>query len=85
MHDRRLLTIDKNHKQQGFIAVQSAATATALTLSTARIKAGHEHSERLAVRVKATAGGTPACKVTIKTGTVTLCAITLMNGQGSCR
>jgi hypothetical protein len=62
---------DKNHKQQGFIAVQSAATATALTLSTARIKAGHEHSERLAVRVKAAAGGTPVGKVTIKTGTVT--------------
>jgi hypothetical protein len=76
---------DKNHKQQGFIAIQSATTGTSLTLSAAKIKAGHEHSERLAVRVRATAGGTPAGRVTIKTGRITLCTITLKNSQGSCR
>jgi hypothetical protein len=76
---------DGHGRQQGFIAVQSAATATTLTLSAARIKAGHENTEHLTVRVKATAGGTPAGEVTVKTGRVTLCSITLKNGQGSCR
>jgi hypothetical protein len=76
---------DSHGKTQGFIAVQSAATATALTLSAARVKAGHENSERLTVRVNARGGGTPAGKVTVKTGRTILCAITLKGGQGNCR
>jgi Bacterial Ig-like domain (group 3) len=76
---------DGKGKQQGFIATQSAATATSLTLSAARIKAGHENTERLTVQVKATAGGTRAGEVTITTGKVTLCAITPKAGHGSCQ
>ena len=76
---------DSHGKQQGFIATQPAATATALTLSPARIKAGHEHAERLTVKVRAAGGGTPAGKVTVKTGRITLCAITINSGAGSCR
>ncbi|HET7015714.1 MAG TPA: Ig-like domain-containing protein [Streptosporangiaceae bacterium] len=76
---------DSHGKQQGFVAVKSAGTVTTLTLSAARVKAGHEHAERLTVRVKAVAGGTPAGKVTVKTGRVTLCVIAIKGGSGSCR
>ncbi len=72
-------------EHQGFIAVESAVTATSLTLSAAKVKAGHEHTERLAVQVKPVAGGTPAGRVTITTGRVTVCAITLKGGKGGCQ
>lgn len=76
---------DSHGHSQGFIATQSARTTTNLTLSTAKIQAGHENTEQLTVQVKPAAGGTPAGQVTIKTGRTTLCTITLKNGQGGCR
>lgn len=66
------------------LAVASEPTGTALTLSTPRVKLGHEQAERLTVTVKPGFSGTPAGKVTINAGATRICAITLANGQGSC-
>jgi hypothetical protein len=68
-----------------FIADLSPATATSLTLSRRRVAVGHEHSERLTVKVTARTGGTPAGKVTIKAGSATVCTVTLASGKGECR
>jgi hypothetical protein len=76
-------TDGKGH-QQGFIADASQPTSTTLTLSAAKVKAGHEQAEHLTVRVKPATSGTPAGKVTIKAGSATLCVITLKGAKGSC-
>ncbi|HET7018589.1 MAG TPA: Ig-like domain-containing protein [Streptosporangiaceae bacterium] len=60
------------------------ATSTALTLSAAKVKAGHEQTEHLTVRVKPKTGAAPAGQVTIKTGSTKLCVITLKRGTGRC-
>ncbi|HEY3907254.1 MAG TPA: Ig-like domain-containing protein [Streptosporangiaceae bacterium] len=61
-----------------------SATATALTLSAPKIKAGHEQSEHLTVRVSGQLSSTPTGKVTITTGSATICVITLAKGKGGC-
>ena len=61
-----------------------SATATALTLSAAKIKAGHEQSEHLTVLVSSHLSGTPAGQVTITAGSASLCVITLAKGKGGC-
>jgi hypothetical protein len=61
-----------------------SATATALALSAAKVKAGHEQSEHLTVRVSGHLTGPPPGKVTITTGSATICVITLANGKGGC-
>jgi hypothetical protein len=59
-------------------------TTTALKLSAARVKSGHEQSEHLSVRVKPQTSGIPSGKVTIKAGAVKVCVITLKGGKGTC-
>ena len=76
--------------QSAWVADDSTAparssTLTALTLSTARVKAGHEQAERLAVHVTTRGGGSPAGKVTVKAGSVTVCTIKLAKAKGSCK
>jgi hypothetical protein len=66
------------------LAVASEPTATALTLSTTKVKVGHEQAEHLTVTVKPGFSGTPAGKVTIKAGATRICTITLAKGKGSC-
>jgi len=66
------------------LTVAREPTSTTLTLSRAKIKAGSEQAEHLAVTVKPKFAGTPAGKVTIKAGTTTLCTITLKNAKGTC-
>ena len=66
------------------LAVAAGPTATTLKLSAARVKAGHEQAEHLSVQVKPQFSGTPAGKVTIKSGTVKVCVVTLKNGKGTC-
>jgi hypothetical protein len=66
------------------LTVASEPTATALSLSTARVKFGHEQSEKLTVQVKPQTSGTPAGQVTIKAGSTALCTITLKAAKGSC-
>ena len=69
---------------QAFLADKSTATTTTLKLSAARVKFGHEQSEKLSVKVKPRTGGTPSGKVTVAAGSRTLCTIKLANGKGSC-
>jgi hypothetical protein len=45
---------------------------------------GHEGSERLTVKVTGKYAGVPAGKVTVKSGKITVCTITLTSGKGSC-
>ena len=45
---------------------------------------GHEQAEHLTVTVTPQYSGTPSGKVTIKTGTTTVCTITLASGKGHC-
>jgi Bacterial Ig-like domain (group 3) len=66
------------------LAVVSEPTAATLTLSTTRVKLGHEQAEHLTVTVKPGFSGTPAGKVTIKAGATAICTITLAKGNGSC-
>src|SRR5262249_36302575 len=60
-------------------------TTTSLALSAAKVRAGHEQSERLSVQVRPKFSGAPAGKVTIRAGATRVCVITLKNGKGSCK
>jgi large repetitive protein len=68
------------------LTVVAGPSATALKLSAAKIKSGHEQSEHLTVAVKPTisGSGTPAGKVTIKAGSVAICVLTLKKATGTC-
>ena len=66
------------------LTVAPEPTATALALSAASVRFGHEQSEKLTVRVRPQTSGTPAGKVTITAGSTTLCTITLKAAKGSC-
>jgi Bacterial Ig-like domain (group 3) len=66
------------------LTVAKASTKTTLSLSAATVTFGHEQSEHLTVTVTPQYSGTPGGKVTIKTGTITVCTITLASGKGSC-
>ncbi len=66
------------------LTVSKATTKTTLSLSATKVTYGHEQSERLTVSVAPQYSGTPTGKVTIKSGTVTVCTITLASGKGSC-
>jgi hypothetical protein len=67
-----------------FIADESTATTTTLSLSAARVKAGHERSEHLSVQVKPRTSGTPAGQVTVTAGSARICVIGLRKGRGTC-
>lgn len=66
------------------LTVAAEPTSTSLALSAARVRSGHEQAERLTVQVKPAFGGTPAGMVTIRAGSITICAITLKSGKGTC-
>jgi hypothetical protein len=66
------------------LTVAKAASRVTLSLSAARVTYGQERSERLTVKVTGQYAGTPAGKVTVKSGTTTVCTITLASGKGSC-
>jgi hypothetical protein len=76
---------DKQGSLQAFIADQSTASATALKLSAAKIKFGHEQAEKLTVSVRGRTGGTPGGQVTIVAGPTRLCVITLRAAAGTCK
>jgi hypothetical protein len=61
-----------------------ATSKTVLALSAAKVVYGHEQAERLSVRVVPQFSGTPAGKVTVKSGSAVVCVITLAHGAGSC-
>jgi hypothetical protein len=66
------------------LTVAKAAAKATLSMSAARVTYGHERSERLTVKVTGQYAETPAGKVTVKSGKVTVCTITLASGRGSC-
>jgi len=66
------------------LTVAKAASKITLALSTAKVTYGHEQSERLTVKVTGQDAGTPSGKITVKSGTTTVCTITLASGKGSC-
>jgi hypothetical protein len=67
------------------LTIAREPTTTALTLSTAKIKAGHERAENLTVNVTPKfTGPAPAGQVTINAGATRLCVITLSHAMGSC-
>jgi hypothetical protein len=75
---------DSRDNGNAFLATESTATGTSLSLSAARIRFGHEQGEKISVKVTARTGGTPGGKVAVKSGTAKLCMITLSGGKGSC-
>ncbi len=75
---------DARGNQFPFVIDESSVTTTTLSLSIAKVKAGHEQSEHLTVQVKPRTSGTPAGQVTIKTGSTRLCVISLAKGNGTC-
>jgi hypothetical protein len=66
------------------LAVSKAGTRMALSLSATRVTFGHEQAERLSVTVSPQYSGTPGGTVTVKSGTSTVCTITLRFGRGQC-
>jgi hypothetical protein len=65
--------------------VHKATTKTALKLSAVKVIYGHEQAGQLSVTVSPQyPGKTPTGRVTVKTSTGALCAITLSSGKGSC-
>jgi len=64
------------------VPVQS--TTTTLTLSSPSVPFASEQTEVLTARVTNAGGGTPTGTVTIKTGSTTICGITLSGGTGHC-
>jgi hypothetical protein len=65
------------------LAVQP--TTTALTLSAPSVPFGAEQTEIFTAKVTPAASGIPTGKVTVTTGTTTICTITLSGGTGTCR
>jgi hypothetical protein len=68
----------------GTLTVAKATTKTALSLSTAKVIYGHEQAERLSVTASPQYSGTPGGTVAVKSGSTTVCTITLGSGKGSC-
>jgi hypothetical protein len=66
------------------LGIAKAASTTRLGLSAAKVTYGKEQAERLTVVVAPQYGGTPAGRVTVRSGDATLCVITLVAGKGSC-
>ena len=67
------------------VTVNPAASTTALSLSSGSIAYGHEQAETMSVTVSAQSSTlVPTGTVTISAGSATICAITLVDGKGSC-
>ena len=66
------------------VTVAKSPSATSLSLSSASITSGTEQTEHFAVVVAPHFGGAPGGSVAIRSGTTTLCAVTLSGGKGSC-
>jgi len=67
------------------VSVVKAASRTALTLSVAKVRYGHERAEKLTVKVIPQYMGTPGGTVAITVSRIRVCVITLKRATGSCR
>jgi hypothetical protein len=70
--------------QPAEVDVGKDSSTTTLTLSTAKLEYGKEKRLKINVDVAPQFSGTPTGNVTIKSGTKTLCSITLSGGKGTC-
>jgi hypothetical protein len=70
--------------QQGWVADDSTATSTALSVSAATITAGSEQSEKITATISPVSGGTATGTVSVVAGATQVCTITLASGTGSC-
>jgi hypothetical protein len=66
------------------VVIVKGSDSTTLTLSKAVVSYGHEHTEKLSVRVSPRYHGTPGGRVVVKADTGTLCVIILRARTGSC-
>jgi hypothetical protein len=69
------------------VQLVSEATAATVSLSASAptVTYGDEQAETLTATVASPDGGTPTGKVTVSSGSATVCSITLTNGTGSCK
>jgi hypothetical protein len=65
------------------LPVSKVPATTALSLSSSKVTYGDEQAEKVSVAV-ASPGGTPSGTVTVRSGSATVCTITLGSGKGSC-
>jgi hypothetical protein len=69
---------------QAFVdETQTSPTSTSISLSAAKVTYGDEQAEHVPVTVTSP-GGTPGGTVAVKSGTSTICTITLRSGRGQC-
>jgi large repetitive protein len=73
-----------SHSASRTLAVAKADPAIAVTMSAGTAVYGKEQRERLSVAVTPEHAGTPTGRVIVKSGSVTVCVITLAAGKGSC-
>jgi hypothetical protein len=76
----------KTSHQQAFVDQTQAPripTSTSISLSATKVTYGHEQSEHVSVTVTSQ-HGVPGGAVTVKSGAVTACTITLASGKGGC-
>ena len=66
------------------LTVAKPASKTALSFSTTKMTYGDEQAGHVSVTVSPQYGGTPAGTVTVKSGSATVCTITLAAEKGSC-
>jgi hypothetical protein len=78
------LTDNDNPQGNAFVANEATASSVTLAASVSRITYGNEGAERISVTASSPDGGTPAGTVTVASGSVTPCTITLKSGTGTC-
>jgi hypothetical protein len=70
--------------EQAFVdETRTSPTSTSISLSAAKVTYGDEQAEHVSVTVTSP-GGTPGGAVAVKSGTSTVCTITLRSGRGQC-
>lgn len=75
----------KSHGMASFSwKVSRAATTTRIARSLSSVSFGHEHAEKFSVTVSAAGSLVPSGTVRVKSGSVSLCKVTLVAGRGSC-
>jgi hypothetical protein len=67
-----------------FLAISPTTTTTALSLSAGTVDYGDEQSEQVTVAVTSEYVGKPSGKVTVKSGTRSVCVATITAGKGTC-
>ncbi len=75
---------DSSGAFQAFVVNEATASAAALRTTRAAAGYGHEGTVHLTLSVTSPLGGTPAGRVTVKAGQLTLCTLTLYAGKGGC-